>query len=48
MLLFQSTVLSDDLGFDLIGGKDNPAIPNDNSIFVSHVSKECSAHGKLK
>ncbi|XP_053393187.1 disks large homolog 5-like isoform X2 [Mercenaria mercenaria] len=38
----------DDLGFDLVGGKDDPQYPNDNSIFVSHVSKGSLAEGKLK
>lgn len=38
----------DDIGFDLVGGKDDPQYPNDNSIFVSHVSKGSLAGGKLK
>ena len=38
----------DDLGFDLVGGKDDPQYPNDNSIFVSHVTKGSLAEGKLK
>ncbi|KAL3877008.1 hypothetical protein ACJMK2_034768 [Sinanodonta woodiana] len=37
-----------ELGFKLEGGKDDPQFPNDNSIFVSHVSKGSAADGKLK
>lgn len=35
-------------GFDLVGGKDDPQLPNDNSIFVSNVTKGSAADGKLK
>ncbi|KAL4239354.1 Disks large 5 [Mactra antiquata] len=38
----------EDVGFDLVGGKDDPQYPNDNSIFVSHVTKGSLADGKLK
>ncbi|XP_052768658.1 disks large homolog 5-like isoform X2 [Mya arenaria] len=38
----------DDLGFELVGGKDDPQYPNDTSIFVSHVTKGSPADGKLR
>ena len=44
----QGTVSSDDLGFDICGGKDDPQLPNDGSIFISSIAKSGSAHGKLK
>ena len=47
-LYLQRGLDPDDLGFDLVGGKDDPQVPNDNSIFVSHVSKGSVADGKLK
>ena len=44
----QSGINLDNLGFDLVGGKDDPQLPNDNSIFVSHVTKGSAADGKLR
>lgn len=46
--ILQTGMNKDDIGFDLVGGKDDPQYPNDNSIFVSHVSKGSLAGGKLK
>ena len=47
--IFQQGGLNlDDLGFELVGGKDDPQFPNDNSIFVSHVTKGSAADGKLR
>ena len=49
MISFQSGIQHlDDLGFDLVGGKDDPQLPNDNSIYVSNVCKGSCADGKLK
>ena len=47
-LFLQGGVDFDDLGFDLVGGSDDPQFPNDNSIFVSHVTKGSVADRKLK
>lgn len=47
-LTFQTGLNKDDIGFDIVGGKDDPQYPNDNSIFVSHVTKGSLADGKLK
>ncbi|KAK3089838.1 hypothetical protein FSP39_006961 [Pinctada imbricata] len=38
----------DNLGFELVGGKDDPQLPSDNSIFIGHVSKGSQAEQKLK
>ncbi|XP_069696680.1 disks large homolog 5 isoform X2 [Periplaneta americana] len=38
----------DDLGFDLVGGRDDPHYPNDSGIYVSAVTKGSVADGKLK
>ncbi|XP_063244378.1 disks large homolog 5 isoform X2 [Bacillus rossius redtenbacheri] len=38
----------DDLGFSLVGGRDDPQCPNDSAIYVSSVSKGSVADGKLK
>ncbi|KAJ8318863.1 hypothetical protein KUTeg_003954 [Tegillarca granosa] len=38
----------DNLGFELVGGKDDPQMPNDNSIYVGHVTKGSDADGRLK
>ncbi|GLG94078.1 Disks large 1 tumor suppressor protein, partial [Gryllus bimaculatus] len=38
----------DDLGFDLVGGRDDPQYPNDSGIYVSSVTKGSVADGKLK
>ncbi|XP_021371465.1 disks large homolog 5-like, partial [Mizuhopecten yessoensis] len=38
----------DNLGFDIVGGKDDPQLTNDNSIFISHISKGSVVDGKLK
>ena len=47
-LFLQGGIDFDDLGFDLVGGSDDPQFPNDNSIFVSHVTKGSVADRKLK
>ena len=39
---------TNNLGFELIGGIDDPQFPNDSSIIISHVSKGSAAEGKLK
>ncbi|XP_023210060.1 disks large homolog 5-like [Centruroides sculpturatus] len=41
-------VLSDDLGFEIGGGKDNSHNGNDSSIFVQNIVKGSEADGKLK
>ncbi|KDR24048.1 Disks large-like protein 5 [Zootermopsis nevadensis] len=38
----------DDLGFDLVGGRDDPHYPNDSGIYVSSITKGSVADGKLK
>ncbi|XP_046989879.1 disks large homolog 5 [Schistocerca americana] len=38
----------DDLGFDLVGGRDDPQYPNDSGIYVSSITKGSVADGKLK
>lgn len=37
-----------DLGFDLVGGRDDPQYPNDSGIYVSSVTKGSVIDGKLK
>ena len=37
-----------DVGFDIVGGKENPQFPGDNALFVSHVTKGGAAEGKLR
>ncbi|XP_059176195.1 disks large homolog 5-like isoform X2 [Physella acuta] len=39
---------SEELGFDVIGGKEDPQFDNDPSLIVSHVTKGGAAEGKLK
>ncbi|RUS73670.1 hypothetical protein EGW08_018576, partial [Elysia chlorotica] len=39
---------SGQLGFEMVGGKDDPQFPNDPSLFVSHVTKGSAAEGRLK
>jgi hypothetical protein len=39
---------SDELGFDLVGGRDDPHYPNDSGIYVSSIAKGSVAEGKLK
>nr|KAG5709483.1 hypothetical protein BaRGS_023165 [Batillaria attramentaria] len=36
-----------DLGFELVGGKEDPQFPSDTSLFISHVNKGGAAEGKL-
>ncbi|XP_014776830.2 disks large homolog 5 [Octopus bimaculoides] len=36
------------LGFELVGGIDDPQFPHDTSIFIGHVNKGSPADGKLK
>ncbi|KAK3761794.1 hypothetical protein RRG08_010119 [Elysia crispata] len=36
------------LGFEVVGGKDDPQFPNDPSLFVSHIAKGGAAEGRLK
>jgi len=38
----------EEVGVELVGGKDEPQYPNDPSIFISHVSKGSPADGKLR
>ncbi|PSN54915.1 hypothetical protein C0J52_01656 [Blattella germanica] len=38
----------DDLGFDLVGGRDDPHYPNDSGIYVASITKGSVADGKLK
>ncbi|XP_018325504.1 disks large homolog 5 [Agrilus planipennis] len=37
-----------DLGFELVGGRDDPHYPNDSGIYVASVSKGSMADGKLR
>jgi len=47
--VFQSGLATeDDLGFDLVGGRDDPQYPNDSAIYISSVVKGSVADGKLK
>lgn len=39
---------TEELGFDVIGGKEDPQFDNDPSLIVSHVTKGGAAEGKLK
>lgn len=39
---------SSDLGFELVGGRDDPHYPNDSSIYVASVTKGSIADGKLR
>jgi hypothetical protein len=46
--LLQESGDSHDLGFDLVGGRENPLFRDDHSLFVSHVAKGGPADGKLR
>lgn len=37
-----------DLGFELVGGRDDPHYPNDSAIYVASVTKGSVADGKLR
>lgn len=37
-----------DLGFELVGGRDDPHYPNDNGIYVASITKGSIADGKLR
>lgn len=37
-----------DLGFELVGGREDPHYPNDNAIYVASVTKGSIADGKLR
>ncbi|GFR82371.1 disks large homolog 5-like [Elysia marginata] len=39
---------SGQLGFEVVGGKDDTLFPNDPSLFVSHIIKGGAADGRLK
>lgn len=39
---------SEDLGLDLVGGRDDPHYPNDGGIYVSAVAKGSAVDGKLR
>lgn len=39
---------TDDLGIELVGGRDDPNYPNDSGIYVSSIAKGSVADGKLK
>lgn len=45
---FQRGLTPDNLGFDIVGGKDDPVLPNDYAVYVNHVVKGSVADGKLK
>lgn len=45
---FQRGLTPDNLGFDIVGGKDDPVLPNDHAVYVNHVVKGSVADGKLK
>ncbi|XP_061197090.1 disks large homolog 5-like isoform X2 [Saccostrea echinata] len=38
----------DNLGFDIVGGKDDPVLPNDYAVYVNHIVKGSVADGKLR
>lgn len=38
----------DDLGFDLVGGRDDPQYPNDSGIYVSSITEGSITDGKLR
>lgn len=44
----QGNIHSSDLGFDLVGGANDPQFPNDPSIFVRSIQPSSAAYGKLK
>ena len=46
--LLQDNKENDYVGFDIVGGKENPLFPGDNSLFVSHVALGGPADGKLR
>lgn len=37
-----------DLGFELVGGREDPQYPNDTGIYVASVIKGSIADGKLR
>ena len=37
-----------ELGFELVGGRDDPQYPNDSGIYVSSITKGSVFDGKLK
>lgn len=37
-----------DIGFELVGGRDDPYYPNDYGIYVASIQKGSIADGKLK
>ncbi|XP_060857189.1 disks large homolog 5-like isoform X2 [Metopolophium dirhodum] len=39
---------NEDLGIDLLGGRDSPLYPNDNAIYISSVNKGCVSARKLR
>lgn len=39
---------NDNLGVELVGGRDDQYYPNDSGIYVSSISKGCIVDGKLK
>ena len=43
----QSDVTGNDLGFELVGGKDDPQFP-DSPIFVTNIHPESPAYTKLR
>lgn len=48
LVIFQRGLTPDNLGFDIVGGKDDPVLPNDYAVYVNHVVKGSVADGKLK
>lgn len=37
-----------DLGFELVGGRDNPHYPNDYGVYIASITKGSIADGKLR
>lgn len=37
-----------ELGFELVGGRDDPHYPNDSGVYVASVTKGSIADGKLR
>lgn len=37
-----------DLGFEIVGGREDPHYPNDNGIYIATITKGSAAAGKLR
>lgn len=44
----QRGLTPDNIGFDIVGGKDEPVLPNDYSVYVNRIVEGSVADGKLK